>query len=211
MLVMTALAIVRIRRLFAVAMLSGVFSLLSALLFVVLDAVDVAFTEAAVGAGISTVLMLGTLAAVLVLVQSGSLATMVLAFAASSAAALTPEAPHCERADLSAAEAAYAGYSFSMTGEGFVIYDRRLIAGGRWEYILEHCPTRERLVVAVEGDSEAEIRQRFYDVTGPILAAIESDRAFTLRDLRRLATDQGGEATLGIGNEQSCVCAAIGY
>lgn len=43
-------------------MLSGVFSLLSALLFVTLDAVDVAFTEAAVGAGISTVLMLGTLA-----------------------------------------------------------------------------------------------------------------------------------------------------
>ncbi|MDQ2092165.1 DUF4040 domain-containing protein [Marimonas arenosa] len=62
MLVMTALAIVRTRRLFATAMLSGVFSLLSAQLFVVLDAVDVAFTEAAVGAGISTVLMLGTLA-----------------------------------------------------------------------------------------------------------------------------------------------------
>ena len=62
MLVLTALAIVRMRRLFATAMLSGVFSLLSAMLFVVLDAVDVAFTEAAVGAGISTVLMLGTLA-----------------------------------------------------------------------------------------------------------------------------------------------------
>ena len=62
MLVVTALAIVRMRRLFATVMLSGVFSLLSALLFVVLDAVDVAFTEAAVGAGISTVLMLGTLA-----------------------------------------------------------------------------------------------------------------------------------------------------
>jgi multicomponent Na+:H+ antiporter subunit B len=62
MLVMTALAIVRIDRLFAVVMLAGVFSLLSALLFVALDAVDVAFTEAAVGAGISTVLMLGTIA-----------------------------------------------------------------------------------------------------------------------------------------------------
>ena len=62
MLVATALAILRMRRLFAVVMLSGVFSLLSALLFVALDAVDVAFTEAAVGAGISTVLMLGTLA-----------------------------------------------------------------------------------------------------------------------------------------------------
>lgn len=62
MLVLTAIFIVRMRRLFAAVMTAGVFSLLSALLFVVLDAVDVAFTEAAVGAGISTVLMLGTLA-----------------------------------------------------------------------------------------------------------------------------------------------------
>jgi multicomponent Na+:H+ antiporter subunit B len=43
-------------------MLSGIFSLMSAALFVLLDAVDVAFTEASVGAGISTVLMLSTLA-----------------------------------------------------------------------------------------------------------------------------------------------------
>jgi len=62
LLVVTAIAVVRMRSLFAIVMLSGVFSLLSALLFVTLDAVDVAFTEAAVGAGISTVLMLGTLA-----------------------------------------------------------------------------------------------------------------------------------------------------
>ena len=62
MLVLTAIGIVMLNRLFAVVMLSGVFSLLSALLFVVLDAVDVAFTEAAVGAGISTVLLLGTIA-----------------------------------------------------------------------------------------------------------------------------------------------------
>ena len=62
MLVVTALAVVRTRSLFAVVMLSGVFGLLTALLFVTMDAVDVAFTEAAVGAGISTVLMLGTLA-----------------------------------------------------------------------------------------------------------------------------------------------------
>ncbi len=43
-------------------MLFGIYSLLSASLFVVLDAVDVAFTEAAVGAGIATILMLGALA-----------------------------------------------------------------------------------------------------------------------------------------------------
>ena len=61
-LVATAVAIALVRRLFAVVILAGVFSLLTAQLFVLMDAVDVAFTEAAVGAGISTVLMLGTIA-----------------------------------------------------------------------------------------------------------------------------------------------------
>ena len=62
MLCMSAIAIMVVRHLFAVAAISGAFSLLSAGLLVALDAVDVAFTEAAVGAGISTVLVLGTLA-----------------------------------------------------------------------------------------------------------------------------------------------------
>lgn len=57
----TAFALVRLHNLFAVVMMSGIYSLLAAGLYVVMDAVDVAFTEAAVGAGISTVLMLGTL------------------------------------------------------------------------------------------------------------------------------------------------------
>ncbi len=56
-----AIGMLRLRNLFAVVMLSGIYSLLSAGLFVVLDAVDVAFTEAAVGGGITTVLMLATL------------------------------------------------------------------------------------------------------------------------------------------------------
>ncbi len=58
---MTAIAVLRMRDLFAVVMLSGIYSLLSASLFLDLDAVDVAFTEAAVGAGISTLLMLASL------------------------------------------------------------------------------------------------------------------------------------------------------
>ncbi len=61
-LLVTAIAIIRIHSLFAIVMLFGIFSLSSAGLFVVMDAADVAFTEAAVGAGISTVLMLATLA-----------------------------------------------------------------------------------------------------------------------------------------------------
>lgn len=61
MLLAVGIAVVRLKNLFAVVMLTGVYSLLSAAWFVSLDAVDVAFTEAAVGAGISTVLLLGAM------------------------------------------------------------------------------------------------------------------------------------------------------
>ncbi len=57
----TALTISRTNKLFHAVMLFGIYSLLTASLFVVLDAVDVAFTEAAVGTCISTVLMLSAL------------------------------------------------------------------------------------------------------------------------------------------------------
>lgn len=60
-LVVVAFAIVRMRSLFAIVMLQGVYSLVCAAWFVSLDAVDVAFTEAAVGAGVSTVLMLAAM------------------------------------------------------------------------------------------------------------------------------------------------------
>ncbi len=62
MLAITAIAIIAMRNILSVVMLGGIYSLISATLFVVLDAVDVAFTEAAVGAGISTVLFLSALA-----------------------------------------------------------------------------------------------------------------------------------------------------
>lgn len=55
------LAIIGQRNLFAVVVLSGIYSFLMATVLVALDAVDVAMTEAAVGAGISTVLFLGAL------------------------------------------------------------------------------------------------------------------------------------------------------
>ncbi len=59
--VVTGLAFIAVRNLLGVVMLSGIFSLTAALLYLMMDAVDVAFTEAAVGAGIATVLGLATL------------------------------------------------------------------------------------------------------------------------------------------------------
>ncbi len=56
------MALARLRDLFTVVMLFGIYGFVSAAFFVVLDAVDVAFTEASVGAGVATIFMLGALA-----------------------------------------------------------------------------------------------------------------------------------------------------
>jgi multicomponent Na+:H+ antiporter subunit B len=62
LLVCTTIVVLRMRNLWAAVMLTGIYSFLGASWMLILDAPDVAFTEAAVGAGIATVLMLGTLA-----------------------------------------------------------------------------------------------------------------------------------------------------
>lgn len=61
MMAVVTVAIAVQRNLFAVVVLFGAYSFLMATVLVALDAVDVAMTEAAVGAGVSTVLLLGAL------------------------------------------------------------------------------------------------------------------------------------------------------
>ena len=55
------IGVVRVRHLFAVVILGGIYSFLMASVLIMLDAVDVAMTEASVGAGVATVLMLAAL------------------------------------------------------------------------------------------------------------------------------------------------------
>jgi len=62
LLALTAITVVRLRGLWAAVMMMGIYSFLGASWMLILDAPDVAFTEAAVGAGISTILTLATLA-----------------------------------------------------------------------------------------------------------------------------------------------------
>jgi multicomponent Na+:H+ antiporter subunit B len=64
LLMATAVMVARLRNLWAAIMATGIFSFLGACWMMLMDAPDVSFTEAAVGAGISTVLMLSTLALV---------------------------------------------------------------------------------------------------------------------------------------------------
>ncbi len=61
LLVVSALSAVLVRHLLSSVILLGIFSLLMASMYLVLSAPDVAMTEAAVGAGVSTILLLGAL------------------------------------------------------------------------------------------------------------------------------------------------------
>lgn len=61
MMALTVIMLARSHNLFSVVILGGIYSFLMATVLVALDAVDVAMTEASVGAGISTVLLLGAL------------------------------------------------------------------------------------------------------------------------------------------------------
>jgi multicomponent Na+:H+ antiporter subunit B len=56
-----AASVVRQRSLFGIVILSSIYSFLMATVMVTLDAVDVAMTEASVGAGVSTVILLAAL------------------------------------------------------------------------------------------------------------------------------------------------------
>ncbi len=62
MVAVVSVATIRASNLFVASMWFGIFSLLMASNFFILDAADVALTEAAVGAGVSTVLFMGALA-----------------------------------------------------------------------------------------------------------------------------------------------------
>jgi multicomponent Na+:H+ antiporter subunit B len=61
LLAIVTVGIIRQRNLFGVIVLAGIYSFLMASVMMVLDAVDVAMTEASVGAGVSTVFLLATL------------------------------------------------------------------------------------------------------------------------------------------------------
>lgn len=60
LLLLSAFMVIQTRDILASAVLLGIFSLLMAIAYLLFDAPDVALTEAAVGAGISTILFIGT-------------------------------------------------------------------------------------------------------------------------------------------------------
>ena len=130
---------------------------------------------------------------------------------ATPAVSLTPAMPQCTRAELNAEEVRYEGYAYTIAANDFVFYERRLLDGGRWEFIYEHCPSLTRLTIVVTGNDEADNRQRLHDAMVPLLEASESEKTYTLRDLRRLAQQEGAKADISTTDAPSCVCSQLGY
>ena len=60
LMIITAIVSLQVRDLLAAAMIFGIYSFLICLLWAEMGAVDVAFTEAAVGAGVSAVFLIAT-------------------------------------------------------------------------------------------------------------------------------------------------------
>jgi multicomponent Na+:H+ antiporter subunit B len=91
------IGIIRTRDLISIVVLLGIYSFLMATVMVVLDAVDVAMTEASVGAGVSAVLMLGTLYLTKIEEARPVHSVLLPLFAAGATAAVllwaTPEMP----------------------------------------------------------------------------------------------------------------------
>jgi len=61
LLVLSAAVALQVKDLVSAALVFGIFSFLACLCWAVMGAVDVAFTEAAVGAGVSAMFLLGTI------------------------------------------------------------------------------------------------------------------------------------------------------
>ena len=99
--IVLAIAVSRMHNLFMAAMMLGIFSFLAAIVFTLLDAVDVAFTEAAVGAGVSTVLLLGTLSLTTreekIAKKNNALALLVVLITGSALIYGTLDMPHVRR------------------------------------------------------------------------------------------------------------------
>ncbi len=61
MVIIIAIAVISIKNLLSVGILFGAYSFMMCLLWAIMGAVDVAFTEASVGAGVSTVFLIAAI------------------------------------------------------------------------------------------------------------------------------------------------------
>ncbi|MEM9825078.1 MAG: DUF4040 domain-containing protein [Planctomycetota bacterium] len=123
LLVATAIMIARLRDLWAAIMATGIYSFLGAAWMLLLDAPDVAVTEAAVGSGIATVLMLTTISLTGCRTLTGSKnpgGTASQSAASQTAASQTAASPTTSMGDVISGRSAMALVVVVVTGAALV-------------------------------------------------------------------------------------------
>ena len=125
-----------------------------------------------------------------------------------AAGALTPPLPDCSGALLAPQEAAMGDYNPLTYSGGMVLYQRYIDAAqDRFELVVEHCPSRDRMAAEFLLDESFEAGWARIDVFWAQLdAAFADSQVHTFADLVNMAREAGGEGRVSRVDWESCAC-----
>jgi hypothetical protein len=129
----------------------------------------------------------------------GGCAVVALGLTAQASAAQTFECPAGE-AIYGLAGGVLGGYNYNALDNGFIAIESRTAhPSGDW-LVLEHCPTRQHLMVLGEPDLPAEATNIFWRM-------VNSDESYTFQQMGDLIVRSGASIGIGQGQSDSCPCA----
>jgi hypothetical protein len=134
-------------------------------------------------------------------------AGMIVGCAAGLAAPAAPAWAQmtCAPAQRAAAEGWRGDYTWWIVHRDVVSYSGPDRTGARWEFVTEHCPSRQRMIADVPfGDMDA--RDRIARARGDAEAG---EAVFSLRSLARHLRAQGARAEVVTVDYESCACAGL--
>jgi len=130
---------------------------------------------------------------------------MSAGLAALAAAAPAVAQMTCTPAQRAPAEAWRGDYIYWIVHRDVVSYAGPDQGGTRWEFVTEHCPSRQRTVARVAiGDDAA--RMRIAQVRGDAEAGAA---VYSLRSLARRLRAEGAQADVVSVDYTSCACAGL--
>lgn len=138
-----------------------------------------------------------------------AIALSALAAAGLPAGAMAPPMPPCIDETLAPEERAIGWYHFDRLGPDVVAYALEGNRRDELRYVVEHCPTRQRMVADVpfaanQGAPHFDTSTRVGDA---IRAAVAAPEVYTMRDLGRIAREAGARrARVTRVDFESCGC-----
>lgn len=144
--------------------------------------------------------------------RSGILSGLAMLAGVGAAGADAPLVPICSGAVLAPQEAALGDYAPTHYQGGIVFYDRYPLDGrNEIQIIVEHCPTRWRMLAELPIPQETDTPWTRIDTyRQQVFAALNDSETQTLADLANWANQAGGRGRTLRVDWQSCACAMGG-